>query len=387
MKWIKRLLIFLACLIACRYLFTHYVGEDYDLSAVQEYVDVICDNSNTPGLAVVIMDGEEVSYLNAGYADRKSEKPVTSDTQFELGSTTKAFTAVGILMLERDGLLHRSDRVDKYLPWFEPVYHGNATEITIEDCLCHTTGVPVWTLGSLPTGVDEELLHKTVRNIANVELDFVPGSKFQYATVNYDILALVLEEITGQTYVEYMQENVLKPLMMQESCFRMDNRFSNSMAQGYHYGFLRALPYDAPAFYGNIAAGYLVSTTKDLELWMKAQMDTAELTEKLEWAIQESHKVSDGRYYWAGWMFEDGYIAHSGSNPNFSSQVIIDTDGKKAVFALANIDGAAATTVVEGIYRMMKGETLHVGFVIDDIELLDMAAVYACLIAGYLCII
>lgn len=90
----------------------------------------------------------------------------------------------------------------------------------------------------------------------------------------------------------------------------------------------------------------------------------ADMTEKINRAIIESHSypIEDEQHYFAGWNLYDTYYCHGGNNPNFSSQVIIGKANNKAVFALANIFGSAPTKAADGIYRMMQGETVEIGF-------------------------
>lgn len=95
-----------------------------------------------------------------------------------------------------------------------------------------------------------------------------PGKVHEYATINYDVLALIIEKITGQKFENYMKENVLEALNMQDSFFRTNN-FPEEITQGNKVDFLKTRPFDAPAYYGNTAVGYLVSNTSDLAKWMK----------------------------------------------------------------------------------------------------------------------
>ncbi|MBD5453379.1 MAG: beta-lactamase family protein, partial [Lachnospiraceae bacterium] len=301
--------------------------------------------------------------------------------------------ALGILLLEQDGKLSREDSVKDYISWFQPTYDGKEVTITIEHLLCHTSGIPVWTIAGLPTGTvnDEGLLENTVKGIQSVKLDSMPGTVHNYATINYDVLALIIEKVSGMPYEEYIGKNVLEPLGMSNSYFRVDNEKVEQSAQGYRYAFLGVRKYDAPTFYGNTAAGYLVSDTEDLSIWMKAQMGMleADMTEKIERAIAESHlyPIEKGQHYFAGWNLYDTYFRHGGNNPNFSSQVIIGRTNKKAVFALANICGSAPTKAADGIYRMMQGETVEIGFWIDGYSLIDLLCVIICLTEIYIMVL
>lgn len=374
------------------YLLVHYDGHKYNIENAEAFVRKICELENVPGMSIVVLDNEQEYYINVGYADRNRKVDMTSEIRCELGSTTKAFTALGVLLLEQDGKLNRTDSVEDYLPWFNPTYEGKRVDITLEHLLCHTSGIPTWTIANLPMGTanDVGLLEDTVKGIQAVELDSEPGTVHNYATINYDVLALIIEEVSGMTFEEYIRKSVLEPLGMSNSYFRVDDSKTEQVAQGYRYAFLGTRKYDAPTFYGNTAAGYLVSNTEDLAIWMKAQMglfdmDVTEEIAKIERAITESHSypTEQGQHYFAGWNLYHTYFCHSGNNPNFSSQVIVGRTNGKAVFALANVCGSAPTTAADGIYRMMQGETVEIGFLLDGNALVDLISFIICIIELY----
>ncbi len=393
-KFIRLIITAMICILSVGYLLSHYDGKKYTIENVEDYVGSICKIGGVPGMSVVMLDNGQEYYINVGYADKNDKIEMTSEIRCELGSTTKAFTALDILILEQDGKLNRTDAVKDYLPWFRPTYDGNEANIMIEHLLCHTSGIPVWTIANLPEGTiqDVNLLENTVKGIQSVPLDNPPGTVHCYATINYDVLALIIEKISGMSYEAFTQKNVLEPLGMTDSYFRIDNAKSEQTAQGYRYAFMRAANYDAPAFYGNTAAGYLVSNTEDLSIWMKAQMgifDEGITTEKVEHAINISHSypVENGQHYFAGWNLYDTYFSHGGNNPNFSSNVFVGRTDKKAVFVLSNICGSASAKAADGIYRMMHGETVKPGLWVDGNSLLDFICTIVCLVEGCIMIL
>lgn len=360
----------------------HYDRTEYNLNNMQSYAEKICEIGDVPGMSVAIWNEGEESYINVGNAN--AQELMTNETLCELGSTTKAFTAVGIILLEQDGLLNRNDTVSQYLPWFQPTYRDKKVEISIEQLLCHTGGIPSWTIAKIPQGTaaEENLLENTVKTVQNIELVNKPGVRQHYATINYDVLALIIEKVSGMKYETYIEENILQPLGMYESYFGVNDVPNESVAQGYRYAFLDASPYKAPTYYGNTASGYLVSNTSELMVWLKAQNGVFDMlkTDKVHRvanAIEAVKGYEDTRVlpYFAGWNFHGSYISHSGNNPNYSSQVIVATEDERAVCALANINGTATTKAAEGIYRMLQGETVRIGFWIDGTQLLDFFCV------------
>lgn len=141
-KIVQITMIGIICICLIAYLFSHYDGKEYNIENVEDYVRRVCEMGNVPGMSVVVLDKEQEYYINVGYADKHKKIDMTNEIRCELGSTTKAFTALGILLLEQDGKLDRSDFVTDYLPWFCPTYDGKEAAVTIEHLLCHTSGIP-----------------------------------------------------------------------------------------------------------------------------------------------------------------------------------------------------------------------------------------------------
>lgn len=105
-------------------------------------VETIMAKSATPGVAMVVSEQGKTKYKNYGYADVNNKKRVTEESLFELGSTTKAFTALAVILLENEGYLSLTDSITDYIPSFEPTIKGEKVNITIHQLLAHTSGIP-----------------------------------------------------------------------------------------------------------------------------------------------------------------------------------------------------------------------------------------------------
>ncbi len=381
-RFIRRAIIVLMLIIIGLYSFKHYDNKSYSKNNLNEYISRICEIDGVKGLSIAVMDGEDEYFLNYG---NDAKNPVNENTLFELGSTTKAFTALGILNLETEGKLKLSDNVSLYLPWFLPTYKGDTADITIEQLLCHTSGIPVWTISTIPAGEDsdEGLLTQTVQNIKQVKLNHLPGTYHEYATINYDILALIMEEVTGEKYESYIENHILVPLGMNHSFFRTKDEDSQKIIQGYKTSFGASLAYAAPTYYGNTAAGYLVSSASDLVKWMRLWSNRSDKKSALVEAVLKQD-VSKTDNYYAGWNIYKHYICHGGNNPNYSSQVIISRHREFGVFVLSNLSGSSASTIADGVYKILTGERVEIGMRIDNNSLLDLVSCLSILLMIYL---
>lgn len=313
-----------------------------------------------PGMAVVIVMGDQTVYRQGfGFADLEKQEPVTAETLFELGSTSKAFTALGILQLEQEGYLELSDPVEKYLAWLKMKHRGGEVPVTIAQFLYQTSGIPFESIGTIPEAEGENALEKTVRSLVGMELLHEPGSKFSYATINYDVLGLLIKELSGESFEAAVKKKVLIPLGLTDTYLSRDEAEAKGMAKGYKLCFGKPAAYDAPIYRGNTPAGYFITNIKDLARWLKIQMGTIEISGVDKALIEKSH-VSDpalpGSNYGAGWfiMKTQKLIAHGGENPNFSSFIAFGEE-KVGVAVLANTRSNFTSGTGSGILSILRG--------------------------------
>lgn len=359
------------------------------LNEVTEWIQKGMNKGDIPGMSVIVVKNNETLYQRGfGYENYEKKVPVTIETAFELGSTSKGFTALSILQLEEQGLLQLKDPVSKYLPWFNVRYKGihkgeeidRNVEITIGQLLHHTSGIPFQTIENIPKSVDDDALEKTVKTLSGIKLDSYPGEKFSYATINYDVLGLVVEKVTGISFEEYIKTHVLMPLGMNKTY--LDRSNVKHMATGYKLGFMRPIPYDAPRYRGNTPAGYVITNSTDLEKWLKLQLGGTDNTAQFANLIEKSHipdrtvPAIDGASYASGWysyQYGKGELAHEGQNPNFSSYLIVSLEDDLAIGVLANINSSYVTQIGKGILSIMRDEVPK-SFKSDTYQDLDYAS-------------
>ncbi|KNY26440.1 cyclic peptide export ABC transporter [Pseudobacteroides cellulosolvens] len=336
---------------------------------IDQFIEKHMKSGKIPGMAVVVVKGSKAVYKKGfGYADLKEKRPVTTGTLFELGSNSKAFTALGILKLINSGAIQLNDPIDKYIPFFKARYKGKEVSIRIGHLLHHTSGIPFKTIGDIPPGEGESALEDTVRKVTGLELDHNPGEKFLYATINYDILGLIIKNVSHKTYEDYIKESILKPLGLNNTFMFRDEASRFDMAKGYKYGYLGADEYIAPVYRGNTPAGYVISNIEDMSKWLMIQLGTNELMDFDKSLIEESH-VPDrtvlptelGSSYAAGWhvyQSGSGELSHGGTNPNFYSFTVFRPGDKLGVAVLANINSSYTAAVAQGIIDMLKGKKM-----------------------------
>ncbi|GGA37414.1 hypothetical protein GCM10007416_07900 [Kroppenstedtia guangzhouensis] len=341
----------------------------FDRSKVQEFIQEQIEQADIPGLSVVIVQGNNTIYKHHfGHADEAGH-PVTDKTLFELGSTSKAFTALALLRLEQEGKIELSDPVTKYIPWFEMEYEGKSASITLYQLLHHTSGIPEKSIGYLPVTSGRDALEKTVKAVMPLGLNREPGSRYEYATVNYDLLGLVIEKVSGQPFETYVQEQVLEQLGLFDTYPGRAFAPQADMATGYKRHFLQPSPYDAPDFKGNTPAGYFITNSNDMEKWLKLQLGVEQPKEFPADLIHRSHQPdrrvapsATGSSYASGWeVYQSGggQLSHEGSNPNFSSYIGFRNEEQLGVAVMANINSDYTFHIGESLLNMMLDKEIQ----------------------------
>ena len=121
-----------------------------DIELIKEHVNKLMEKANIPGLSLIIQTEVSSYNLNFGFADLDSEEKVTSQTLFEIGSCSKAFTALAILKLEKEKKINIDSKLTKYLPWMKFYYNDSPEDISIRQLLQHTSGITWYTWSLIP---------------------------------------------------------------------------------------------------------------------------------------------------------------------------------------------------------------------------------------------
>lgn len=331
----------LSLLVAVMIIFLSSFAND-SLRAIKE----LMSKGNIPGLSVVIINGNQASINTFGYTE-KNER-VTPQTFFEIGSCTKAFTALAALKLQQEGRLDLNAQVTKYLPWFQQ-------GITVDQLLHHTSGIPFKSISSIPEDTSENALENTVRTLTGKKLAHAPGTVYEYATINYDVVGLIIQTITGMSYEHYMEENIFQPLGLKNTSF-------GKRPTGYKIGFFQPMRYDAPVFRGNYPAGYISTTSEDMVRWLKIQMGL--ISTSFDSLITKSHLpdlsvapqgVSSYAYGWMVNPYGNQKISHPGNNPNFTSEIAFYKTNGIGVAVMANSNSAYTPVIAEYVLNALAG--------------------------------
>src|SRR5262245_3202562 len=215
-----------------------------DFAAIDHYVEQEMQATHLPGLALGIVQGNQVVHLKGfGVAD-PSGRAVTPETLFIIGSLSKSFTALAIMQLVEAGQVDLDAPVQRYLPFFRLADAEASARITVRQLLNQTSGLS--TVSGLPylarQDTSDSALEQDVRALQTVELTHPPGQTFQYSNLKYTILGLIIQTVAGESYEQYVQQRILAPLGMRNSYMSPQEAQRHGLATGYEFWFDRPFP-------------------------------------------------------------------------------------------------------------------------------------------------
>lgn len=302
------------------------------------------------GSVLVAEQGKVIYKKGFGMANMEWDIPNQTNTKFRLGSITKQFTSMLILQLFEQGKLKLDVPITTYLPDY-PKTQGD--KITIHHLLSHSSGIPNYT--SFPTFFKETSKNyytpvEFVKQFSNLPLEFDPGEKFAYSNSGYFLLGYIIEKISGKTYEECLQTQILTPLQMINSGFDHSEIITKNRAAAYEkkgtdYVIAQYIDMNLP-----YAAGSMYSTVEDLYLWDQALYTEKLLTAKSRELLFAKHISTGNAFYGYGWgIFELPIensqeklqlVQHSGGINGFNTLISrIPSDKNLSVF-LNNTGGA-----------------------------------------------
>ena len=330
------------------------------LSAQNQAVDVDAifaslNSSTAPGAAVlVVQHGREVFRRGYGVTDLRTLHPIEPNTNFRLASFTKQFTATCIMLLAHDGNLQYDEHLTEIFPEF-PAYGKN---ITIRNLLNHTSGLPDYEdilMKKYPNTPDEkipQILDAGVLKLLEQQTEgkFPPGSKWEYSNSGYAVLAMIVEKVSGQTFGQFLQDQIFIPLKMNNTlAFEKGKNEVPHRAYGHtkeQDGFHETDQSSTSAVLGD---GGIYSSVDDLAKWDRALREhtlvsAADMKPALTPVRPGSGaaELPSGRpvSYGFGW-FLDPYqghrrMSHNGESRGFLTTIQRFPDDNLTVIVLAN---------------------------------------------------
>lgn len=334
-----------------------------------------------PGMIVAVANEKETKICPYGYANRKRKMEVKEDTLFEIASLSKAFTALVIFLLEYKQMISLNDSILKYLEGLKLCLKSSKEDLTenikIRDLLYHTSGL-----------AEDDIYIGTFSNIVK-KSDLIPmlnrhflierpGVKYEYTSINYVILALIVESVTKRDFAEILETMVFDALGLKNTYADREKAVATGkMSCGYKIKFCRNRFCKSVEHRTEIASGYIISNIQDMVRWVMIQQGLVDdIPEEYKQAIEKSH-ISDSDkkdhmnfYYAGGWHvhMRESRIMHTGNNPTFSSCIEIRPKNRSFIIILVNMNTMFTMQIADDIRRnRIKESAMNVFMGINDV--------------------
>jgi len=318
---------------------------------VDEYILAHVSNKRFNGTVLLAHKDSILYHRSFGFANRETQHLNADSTIYLIGSVTKPFTAMAVLLLEQQGKLSLEEKLSTYFPSFP-----RAEEVTIAQLLTHTSGIPDyhqlpdWEAESQSDHITPEI---TVQNVAQLPYRFEPGSRFRYTNTGYILLGLIVEKASGQTFTDFMQTNLLDPLQLTHTGIITNGHQLPGLANGYSTTPKETVKAKPINYRQPFTSGNMYSTTTDLWKFARAVVDGKLLPPEKTAAIFQSGKGSYG-FGWGIRNFENivGY-GHHGAMNGFVGSITYLPDSEHFICFLTNDNNTPRYTLNEDLVHLL----------------------------------
>jgi CubicO group peptidase (beta-lactamase class C family) len=307
--------------------------------------------TGVPSASIAIVKNGQVVYVHA-YGNARLEPPVPArpEMAYSIGSVSKQFTATAILMLMEQGKLSLEDPVSKFLPTLT-----RANDITIRELLSHTSGYEdYWPQDYVPPTMARAITAAEImEEWARKPLDFEPGTKWEYSNTNYVIAGVIVEKVSGEPLLQFLQEHVFAPLKMRG----IENVDLKALPEADATGYMRyalgpprLAPKEGPGWL--FAAGELAMPAEELAKWDIGMLNETLLKPASYKEMETAVKLKNGESTGYALGLQTGPInghrtlRHGGEVSGYVSQNYVFPDDHAAVVVLTNQDASSAAGLI-----------------------------------------
>lgn len=247
-----------------------------DFTAIDVHVERQMRELNIPGLALAIVQDDRVVHLKGFGVAGPDGRAVTGQTPFKIASIAKPMTGVAVMQLVEAGKLDLDAPVQRYLPWFRVADPAASAQITPRHLLYHTSGLPtlVDARYALTGDARPDALEARVRELRSVEFDRPVGASYAYSNAGYMVLGLLVQEVSGQSFEQYMAQHVFGPLQMRQTFTDWEEAQRHGAATGHRFWFGQPVPGQVPIDRAIVPAGaHLAASAEDVAHFLVAQLN------------------------------------------------------------------------------------------------------------------
>jgi CubicO group peptidase (beta-lactamase class C family) len=354
------------------------------------------DYEQLPGIAVAVVKDQDLIWKEGfGFADVEAKHPTQTNTIYSICSISKLFTSISIMQLRDAGKLSLEDKVSKHLPWFTiQQKYEDSGPITIRSLLTHSGGLPRQSNFPYWTGPDFDFptIDQIKAQINDMETLYPASTYFQYSNFGMSILGAVIEEISGMTFNEYVEKNILEVLELEDTRpFMPKDLLKGQLATGYsaldRSGDRKAVD----LFYtdGVTAAAGFTSTVEDLAKFASWQFrllenggeeilrsSTLKEMQRVHW-MDPDWELAWGLGFSVRQINGQTVVGHGGSCPGYRTQLSLTPKKKLAYVVMVNASGVNTGKYLSGMAEVMgKALDAEMADIPEDLNLEDYAGTY-----------
>jgi len=327
-------------LLVLAYALPFSIAQSYEKD-LDLYLQRYYKNKSVPSISAGVYYKNKIVWLKTeGYADLENLVPANTKTIYRIASVSKSITAVAIMQLVEQKKIFLDEDVRKYLPWFP----AKKWKFTIRQVLSHTSGIRNYHDGEFDSKNYFRNTKEAINFIAKDSLEFEPGTKFLYTTLGYNLLAGVIESVTGMEFISYLKKFIFNVCGMNNTFPEYQNELIYNRARGYVKNAFRKFQ-NAPLADLSVkfAGGGLISTSEDLLKFAAAIMNNKLIRKETLDTMLVQMKLKSGKMFGYSLGFSKGtdsagrkYFYHFGGGTGFTSQLLIYPDENLASVYLIN---------------------------------------------------
>ncbi len=334
---------------------------------IEAYLNSTVEHHNIVGLAAAVTVGDEILYMGAfGTTKLEGGQPMKPENLFHFASVSKPFVATAIMQLVEKGKMDLNERVVHYLPYFK-LDDARYKDITILQMLNHTSGMTdVEDYEWDKPQTDEGAAERFVRSLTDQKMIFNPGEKMKYSNMAFDVVGDVIARVSGMSFEDYVERNILDPLGMKEGTFLYPKTNQALRTAGHTWLGVNMPTPHYPYNRRHAPSSTLNSNVLEMTYWMRANLNHG-IWKGQRFLSEENHKklwtptfqVRENRKVGLSWFLStyNGMtaISHGGSDEGVVSNLTMIPEKKWGVVIASNYDNAPVGHIARGIFSILMG--------------------------------
>lgn len=336
---------------------------DETIKRIETEIETNMMTHHIPGMAFALVDKKGVLYSRGfGLLDiRDDSAKVNEQTNFMLGSLSKVFVSLAVMQLYEKGSLDIDQPVDHYLPWFSVKEASLSNQIKVRHLLNHSSGLPDRLNVHDITSTDkQDRINMMIRKLSNVSLTGQPGEIYEYTNINTDLLQILIEEVTGEPFTQYMEQHIFVPLEMERTgYFAFNESHLSNSATGHRYQWGQLKPFKEELSYATSGSAGLSSNVSDLAKFIVFLLNDGAGQIMSPISSNSIHQMFMPNQHGVGfnWYVFPHNLYMEGGLPGFTTTMILSADKSFGLVLLSNSKQDITFHSGFNLFRIVTGGT------------------------------